>query len=133
MIRDVGKSDLPREDSSTPYLALQSKMLPLAVPKTNYAKVDKWTHGNYGYAKVATKISYSTWKNLDLVAATPRLDTDEATFEQNHLRFEAALTFWFSPESGVVAIAFPDRSSALADTYFCSRTPCLFAGGMVKP
>jgi hypothetical protein len=133
MIRDVGKADLVKGEASGRYAVLNSAMLPLALPKSGYGQKDKWTYEKYGYTKIVSKQSYLGWEGLDLIAVAPKLDSDEATFERNHVRFETKLTFWFSPSDGVVAIAFPDRSSALADTYFCSRKPCLFGSGAIDP
>lgn len=133
MIRDVGKADLAKGEASGRYAVLNSAMLPLALPKSGYSAMDRWIYGNYSYVKIGPKQSYLGWEGLDLIAVAPKLDSNEATFERNHVRFETKLTFWFSPSSGIVAIAFPDRSSALADAYFCSRKPCLFGDGAIIP
>lgn len=111
------------------YHFLNSPSVPLAVPKKGYAQSDRWEFGGRLFLKIAKgKRFFFGDEPLDVIAVLPKPASAEKAGSREYVYDNAVLSFWYSPPTGVVAIAFPGKGSN-GEAYFCSGKKCLFGPG----
>ena len=129
MIRDSGHADLPLGELSDTFVVLNSSDIPIAVPKKDYRGQKTWTYGDHVYRKIVSQRKYFLDEApLDVIAVMRKSDVGSERADDKKLLRKAVLTFWFSPQAGVKALAFPDHEQFNGDAFFCASSVCAMAG-----
>lgn len=114
------------------FFAVESKILPLSVPKNNYDETDYWNRGTYRYVKIKkhTKILPQN-RYGDVIAVL--FDADKMKPEDSASRINdfyllqnTKMTFLYSKSDGVLAIGMVDCGDS-GSIYWCESERCLFA------
>lgn len=122
-------TDLPLGDPSDKFVVLNSSDLPIAVPKKDYRSQKTWTYGDHVYRKIVLQRKYFLDETpLNVIAVMRKSDVDSESAGDKKSLGKAVLTFWFSPQAGVKALAFPDHEQFNGDAFFCASSVCAMAG-----
>lgn len=138
---DVRKFEWTEKKSR--FMALESSLLPIAIPKENYSRLNEWSFQGRRYIKSSGSrvLPFMGSKQFDAVIVLDDSkdigSVDSKNPDSNPKLFEKSiLTFLYSPVRGVVAIGFPNGSngsgSGATEVTFCAAERCLFDEEFMK-
>lgn len=130
-VRDYGE-EIPQRAAAGDrrFKAIESSILPIAIPSTDYATTARWEHRGHTYVKLSTNSEIVLpWRHhSDVIVAFPtKAETSALPPVARELRKVAELVFRYSEREGVTAIAFPDLPHDSGEVFYCVAKPCLFA------
>jgi hypothetical protein len=106
---------------------LESRAISIAIPKEGYADKKWWSHGTHIFVKlVKNKRYFIAASPLDVIAVLPGSAEAKKLDDTGYILDNAVMSFWYSPRTGVKAIAFPNKDLS-GDAFFCMYRKCLFA------
>lgn len=112
-------------------LAIESKLLPLSVPKKGYEQLDSWHRGDRKYVKIRKNWKvFPQNKSGDVIAVVSNANAmtpgDSANGPNDpYLIQNTKITFLYSQPEGVLAIGIIDRGD-YGGIYWCASRRCLF-------
>lgn len=112
------------------FKAVESEILPIAVPSTGYATTPQWEYDGHIYLRISTLVELAMpWPHAgDLIVVVPTTaQSTKLAPVARALSKVAKLVFRYSEQDGVTAIAFPDASRDSGELFYCAAKPCLFA------
>lgn len=115
------------------FVAISSSKYPVALPKTDRATTKIWHYNGKTYKVSEGTISADFINAGNVYTVEVYNDSYEINMKGLNNRSvpaSAFLTYWYSPNKGIVAIGFPDTGSS-GSVFFCNSTNCLF--GSRKP
>jgi hypothetical protein len=133
-MRDLFEQGLPKSTNNKFY-AIDSKLVPIAIPKENYATTDSWVYENRKYYKISRDSNKTHIKkyppSVDVILVVDKINeipgiNDIKEFDRFELIKNTAMTFWYSEKNGVTAIGFHLIAQS-GEVYTCIKAPCLFA------
>lgn len=129
-VGDVFEDGIKRSEDRE-FLAIEGKLLPLAVPRVDYNNRDSWGRGTYRYVKIKKNYKLFPQNELgDVVAIVSDVDKMDPSDSVNNvndyfLLKNTKITFLYSEDRGVLAIGIEDRGDS-GSVYWCASKRCLF-------